>query len=148
MVKSEEYYESFDDLEDFRDEVPSVVPQNYDYKLRRILVWVADEEILSMVEETLGVMLPLATIKVVNNEEEALDLSDKDEWDTFVVDLTEEGVSSSEFVKMANNSVNLLVALNYSNLNREGDQYATYSEPIRKLFDLDALNTQIEEPQE
>jgi len=85
----------------------------------------------------------------VNSEEKAIDLSEKEEWDTYVVDLMEEGVSTSEFVKTANNNLEImLVALNYSRLNRDNEQSEMYFEPIRKLFVLENLNAnQTESPQ-
>ena len=140
MVKLEEEEDLFDDYDDFKEEKPA--PQhNYDYKSRRILVWVQEEENLQQVEETLSFLLPLATIRMANNEKKAIDLSEKEEWDTFVVDLTEERVSISEFVKRANNDPDImLVALNYSRLNRDNEQNEVYFEPIRKLFDLDNLS--------
>jgi len=140
MVKLEEDEDLFDDYDDFKEEKPE--PQhNYDYKSRRILVWVQEEENLQKVEETLAFLLPLATIRMANSEKKAIDLSEKEEWDTFVVDLTEEKVSTSEFVKKANNDPDImLVALNYSRLNRDNEQNEVYFEPIRKLFDLDNLS--------
>jgi hypothetical protein len=148
MVKLEEDFDDFDEFDDFKEEnIP--VQNNYDYKSRRILVWVNDGESLGMVEETLNALLTLATIRVADSEEKAAEFSEKEEWDTFVVDLTEEGVSESEFVKMANNNPNvLLVALNYFHLNREDEQYPVYSEPIRKLFDLEEDTSNLMEEQE
>jgi len=147
MVKLEEDFDDdLDELEDFKEE-KSEIPCNYDYKSRRILVWVVEEEIQSMVEETLGTLLSLATIRVVSSEKKAIELSECEEWDTYVVDLTEEGVSNSEFVKMANNNPDvMLIALNYPYLNREDEQFAMYCEPTRKLFDKDFMNNQTEEP--
>ena len=138
MVKLEE--EDFEDYEELDDEKP-VLQQVYDYKSRRILVWIEDKENQPQVEETLAFLLPFATIRYVNSEEKAIELSEKEEWDTYVVDLTEEGVSISEFVKTANNNLEImLVALNYSRLNRDNEQSEMYFEPIRKLFVLDNLN--------
>jgi hypothetical protein len=147
MVKLEED-EDFDDYEELDEEKP-ILPQVYDYKSRRILVWIEDKENQPQVEETLAFLLPFATIRYVNSEEKATELSEKEEWDTYVVDLMEEGVSISEFVKTANNNLEImLVALNYSRLNRDNEQSEMYFEPIRKLFVLDNLNAnQTESPQ-
>jgi len=147
MVKLEED-EDFEDYEELDEEKP-ISEQVYDYKSRRILVWIEDRETQPQVEETLAFLLPFATIRYVNSEEKATELSEKEEWDTYVVDLTEEGVSTSEFVKTANNDLEkMLVALNYSRLNRETEQNEMYFEPIRKLFVLENLNvTQTEIPQ-
>jgi hypothetical protein len=147
MVKLEED-EDFEDYEDFDEEKP-ILQQVYDYKSRRILVWIEDKENQPQVEETLAFLLPFSTIRYVNSEEKATELSEKEEWDTYVVDLMEEDVSTSEFVKTANNNLEImLVALNYSRLNRDNEQSEMYFEPIRKLFALDNLNgNQIEDPQ-
>jgi len=139
MVKLEED-EDFEDYEELEDDKP-ISQQVYDYKSRRILVWIEDKENQPQVEETLAFLLPFATIRYVNSEEKATELSEKEEWDTYVVDLTEEGVSTSEFVKMANNNLEImLIALNYSRLNRDNEQSEMYFEPIRKLFVPDNLN--------
>jgi len=139
MVKLEED-EDFEDYEEL-DEEKTISQQVYDYKSRRILVWIEDKENQPQVEETLAFLLPYATLRYVNSEEKATELSEKEEWDTYVVDLMEEGVSISEFVKTANNNLEImLVALNYSRLNRDNEQSEMYFEPIRKLFVQDNLN--------
>jgi len=147
MVKLEDEDEDLleDDYEDFKEEKALPLPV-YDYKARRILVWVKERENLQMVEETLAFLLPLATIRITDSEEKAIETSENEEWDTYVVDLTEEGVSYSEFVKMANNNPDImLVALNYSKLNRENEQNEVYFEPLRKLFDTECpSNIQME----
>ena len=138
MVKLEED-EDYEDYEELDEEKP--ISQVYDYKSRRILVWIGDKENQPQVEETLAFLLPYATIRYVNSEEKATELSEKEEWDTYVVDLMEERVSISEFVKTANNNLEIMiVALNYSRLNRDNEQNEMYFEPIRKLFVLDNLN--------
>jgi len=147
MVKLEED-EDFEDYEELEEEKP-IAPQVYDYKSRRILVWIEDKENQPQVEETLAFLLPFATIRYANSEEKMTELSEKEEWDTYVVDLLEEGVSTSEFVKTANNNTEImLVALNYTRLNRDNEQSEMYFEPIRKLFVLENLNVnQAETPQ-
>ncbi|MCL2282838.1 MAG: hypothetical protein FWC26_05925 [Fibromonadales bacterium] len=152
MVKLEEDEDLLDDYEEeeeFKEEKVQPLPV-YDYKSRRILVWVEDKENLQMVEETLAFLLPLASIRIANSEEKAIEISESEKWDTYVVDLTEENVSDSEFVKMANNDPEImLVALNYSKLNRENEQNEVYFEPLRKLFDAEspiASTMEIQEP--
>jgi hypothetical protein len=141
MVKLEKDDDfDYDDDDDFKEE--KVAPQNIcDYESRRILVWVQDNEYQQMVEESLAFLLPLATIRMVNSEKKATELSEKEEWDTFVVDLTEENVSDSEFVKMANNNPDIMiVVLDYSHLSKDNEQNEIYYEPIRKLFELKSQN--------
>jgi DNA-binding NtrC family response regulator len=139
MVKLEDDEDLLDDFDDdFKEDKP--IPQySYDYKSRRILVWVEEEENRQIVEETLAFLLPLATIRMVNNEEKAFETSEKEEWDTFVVDLTEENVSTSEFVKVANNNQEIaIIALDYSHLGKSSENSEIYYDSIRKLFDLKA----------
>ncbi len=135
MVKLEEDEDLLDDYDDFREE--KAEPERiYDYKSRRILVWVEDEENRQHVEEMLAFLLPLATIRIADSEKKATEISENEKWDTYVVDLTEENVSASEFVKVANNNPEvMLVALNYSWLSRDNEQNGIFFEPIRKLFD-------------
>ncbi|MDR2999621.1 MAG: hypothetical protein LBU89_00020 [Fibromonadaceae bacterium] len=148
MVKLEDDDDLFDDYDDFKEE--KAEPQQiYDYTSRRILVWVEDKENLQMVEETLAFLLPLATIRMADSEEKAIEVSEQEKWNTYVVDLTEENVSTSEFVKMANNNPNImLIALNYSKLNRDNEQNEIYFEPIRRLFDSDTQDGSQAETQE
>jgi hypothetical protein len=145
MVKLEEDND-FDYFEDIREEKPA--PQiNYNYQSRRILVWVETEENRQMVEETLAYLLPLATIRMAGSEEKAFEISEKEKCDTFVVDLTEENVSDSEFVKIANNNLEaMIIALDYSILNRDNEQNEMYFDSIRRLFELNPpANSQTEE---
>ena len=146
MVRLEDD-EDFEDYEDFGEEKPEPA-QIYDYESRRILVWVEDEDNIRQVEDTLAYLLPLATIRIANSEKKATEFAEKEEWDTYVVDLTEEGVSTSEFVKNANNNPDIMiVALGYDRLYRDNEQSEAYFEPIRKLFELDIFNqSQTEEP--
>jgi hypothetical protein len=136
MVKLEEYDDLLDDYNDDYKEVKIAKPQSYNYQSRHILVWVEDEEYRLQVEETLAFLLPLATIRVVSNEEKAFKISENEKWDTYVVDLAEENVSDSEFVKMANNNPEvMLIALNFSRLNKDSEQNEIHFDPIRRLFD-------------
>jgi PleD family two-component response regulator len=90
-----------------------------------------------MAEETLAFLLPLATIRMAGSEKKAFEIHEKEKCDTFVVDLTEENVSTSEFVKAANNNPEvMIIALDYSILNRENEQNEMYFDSIRKLFEL------------
>lgn len=147
MVRLEED-EDFEDYENIDENKPEPA-QIYDYESRRILVWVEDEDCIRQVEDTLAYLLPLATIRIAGSEKKATEFAEKEKWDTFVVDLTEEGVSTSEFVKTANNNPEIMiVALSYDRLNRDNEQNETYFEPVRKLFELDIFNeSQEEEPQ-
>jgi len=147
MVKLEEDND-FDDFDDFMEEKPA--PQiNYDYQSRRILVWIENEENRQMVEETLAYLLPLATIRIANSEKKAFEISEKEKIDTYVVDLVEENVSTSEFVKTANNNSEvMIIALDYSILNRDNEQNEMHFDSIRKLFDLNPPNSSQLEGQE
>jgi len=141
MVKLEDDEELLED--DFDEEEPQedkpVLQYSYDYKSRRILVWVEEEENRQVVEETLAFLLPLATIRMVTSQEKAFETSENEEWDTYVVDLTEGNVSTSEFVKGANNNQEVaIIALDYAHLGKNNENSEIYYDSIRKLFDLKA----------
>jgi hypothetical protein len=139
MVKLEDDEDLLEDFDDDFKEEKNTPQYSYDYKSRRILVWVEEEENKQIVEETLAFLLPLATIRMVNSEGKAFEISEKEEWDTFVVDLTEKNVSTSEFVKMANNNQDVaIIALDYSRLGKSNEYSDIYYDSIRKLFDLKA----------
>jgi len=140
MVKLEDEEELLEDDFDDEPQEEKPVPQySYDYKSRRILVWVEEEENRQVAEETLAFLLPLATIRMVTSEEKAFEISEKEEWDTYVVDLTEENVSTSEFVKKANNNQEVaIIALDYSHIGKSSENSEIYYDSIRKLFDLKA----------
>ena len=140
MVKLEDEEELLeDDFDDEPQEEKSVPQYSYDYKSRRILVWVEEEENKQVVEETLAFLLPLATIRMVTSQEKAFETSEKEEWDTYVVDLTEGNVSTSEFVKRANNNLDVaIIALDYSHIGKNSENSEIYYDSIRKLFDLKA----------
>jgi hypothetical protein len=149
MVKLEDDDDLLDDYNDDFKEVKTVALQTYNYQSRHILVWVEDEEYRQQVEETLAFLLPLATIRVVGSEEKAIKICENEKWDTYVVDLTEENVSDSEFVKMANNNPEvMLIALNFSRLNKDSEQNEIYFDPIRKLFDVEDASNSLKESME
>ena len=65
---------------------------------------------------------------------------DLDEWDTFVVDLQEPGVSSSNFVKRINNLPDaMLVAISYQTIVAGEVRNRFKMEPWRKLFDIEKV---------
>jgi len=140
MVKLEDDEDLLDDFDDDDSKEEKPAPQySYDYKSRRILVWVEEEENRQVVEETLAFLLPLATIRMVTSEKKAFEVSEEEEWDTYVVDLTEENVSTSDFVKMANNNQEVaIIALDYSHIGKNSENSDIYYDSIRKLFDLKA----------
>ncbi|GHV12913.1 hypothetical protein AGMMS49938_06440 [Fibrobacterales bacterium] len=146
MVKLEDS----DDLEE-DENYPSkrkFVPTG-DYRNRRILVWVQENGIRAATETSLLTLLPLATIRVANTEEKATEFLNKEEWDTFVVDLTEGGVSDSNFVKRVNNNPSaMLVAIHYPQLTEEGENSSLILESIRRLFELDLPKTETEDGKE
>lgn len=122
----------------------SQAPQVRDYSDRRILIWEEDDSHRDACLEVLTDLLVGATIKAVKTEAEAQEQLENDDWDTFVVDFYTEGVSSSDFIKSANNYPgSILVALNMGPLTLPEERDPMRTELLRRLFDVERANTQI-----
>lgn len=118
-------------------------PASRDYSARKILIWEEDDSHRAKKLEFLTDLLSGAEIRAAATEAEAIAALNEDDWDTFVVDFSEEHVSSSEFVKLANNyPASILVALSLTFLELdEADN--TKLEQIRRLFDVEKATSQI-----
>ena len=145
-------FDNFDDdemdeaaLEKFESEESlNQTPQIRDYSDRRILIWEEGDSHREACLEVLTDLLVGATIKAVKTEAEAQEQLEKDDWDTFVVDFYTEGVSSSEFIKNANNYPgSILVAINMGPLTLSEERDSVRTELLRRLFDIEKANTQI-----
>ncbi len=145
-------FDNFDDdemdeaaLEKFESEESlNQTPQIRDYSDRRILIWEEDDSHREACLEVLTDLLVGATIKAVKTEAEAQEQLENDDWDTFVVDFYTEGVSSSEFIKNANNYPgSILVAINMGPLTLSEERDPVRTELLRRLFDIEKANTQI-----
>ncbi len=133
-MKKEEDFEE-DDLP-LGDDEPAG-PVVHDYTNRHILLWEEDEARRNASLEFLTDLLSGAEIVAVATEEEAIEALDNDDWDTFVVDFMDEGVSDSEFVKCANNyPASIVVAISFAFLELE-ERDAAKLEQIRRLFDVE-----------
>lgn len=128
----------------FADEAEGSAPVVRDYSDRRILVWEEDDTRRETCLEVLTDLLVGATFKAVKTEAEAQEQLENDDWDTFVVDFYSDGVSSSEFVKNANNYPgSILVAINMAPLTLQEERDPARTELLRRLFDVERANTQI-----
>lgn len=145
-------FDNFDDeemdeaaLEKFESEdALAQTPQVRDYSDRRILIWEEDDSHREACLTVLTDLLVGATIKAVKTEAEAQEELENDDWDTFVVDFYTEGVSSSDFIKSANNYPgSILVALNMGPLTLAEERDPARTELLRRLFDVERANTQI-----
>lgn len=138
-----------DDFEDFDDNIleeevnesnleSALVPR--DYTGRRVLLLELDDSHRHLTLETLHEMLTGAFIGVATTIEEGLILLQEDEWDTFVLDLQEPGVSVSEFVKQVNNLADaMLISIPLPTLVAGETRNRVKLEPLRKLFDLEKV---------
>lgn len=134
MVKNNE---DFDNEEELPLEEEQETPVTHDYTDRRILLWEEDEVRRTASLEFLTDLLSGAEIEAVATEAEALEALDNDDWDTFVVDFMDEGVSNSEFVKRANNyPASIVVAVSLAFLELE-ERDPVKLEQIRRLFDVE-----------
>ncbi|MCQ2092803.1 MAG: hypothetical protein MJY85_09015 [Fibrobacter sp.] len=128
----------------FDEESEGSAPVVRDYSDRRILVWEEDDGRREACLEVLTDLLVGATFKAVKTEAEAQEQLENDDWDTFVVDFYTDGVSSSEFVKNANNYPgSILVAINMAPLTLPEERDPSRTELLRRLFDVERANTQI-----
>lgn len=118
-------------------------PVVQDYTTRKILLWEDDASRRESALEFLSDLLTGAEIQAVASEEEAIEALDADDWDTFVVDFMNEGVSDSEFVKRANNyPAAIVVAISLAFLELE-ERDALKQEQIRRLFDVEKATAPI-----
>ena len=143
----------FDDFEndemdesakDFFPEEENLAPVVRDYSERRVLIWEEDDVRRGACLEVLSDLLVGATFKAVKTEAEAMEQIENDDWDTFVVDFYTEGVSSSDFVKCANNYPgSILVAINMAPLTLPDERDPAKTELLRRLFDIEKPVTQL-----
>lgn len=137
----DEDFEDFDeailDEESNESNVESALAPR-DYSARKILVLELDDAHRPLTMEVLQDMLTGATIKAAKTIEEGLKLIDLDDWDTYVVDLQEPGVSTSDFVKLVNNLADaILVSIPYQTIVAGEIRNRFKLEPLRKLFDIE-----------
>ena len=147
MAKEFENFED-DEMDEsakaFFPEEENLAPVVRDYSERRILIWEEDDTRRGACLEVLSDLLVGATFKAVKTEEEAMEQIENDDWDTFVVDFYPEGVSSSEFVKCANNYPgSILVAINMAPLTLPDERDPAKTELLRRLFDIEKPVTQL-----
>ena len=147
MAKEFENFED-DEMDEsakaFLPEEENLAPVVRDYSERRILIWEEDDTRRGACLEVLSDLLVGATFKAVKTEEEAMEQIENDDWDTFVVDFYTEGVSSSEFVKCANNYPgSILVAINMAPLTLPDERDPAKTELLRRLFDIEKPVTQL-----
>ena len=147
MAKEFENFED-DEMDEsakaFFPEEENLAPVVRGYSERRILIWEEDDTRRGACLEVLSDLLVGATFKAVKTEEEAMEQIENDDWDTFVVDFYTEGVSSSEFVKCANNYPgSILVAINMAPLTLPDERDPAKTELLRRLFDIEKPVTQL-----
>lgn len=128
----------------FSDESESSAPVVRDYSERRILIWEEDDARRNACLEVLSDLMVGATFKAVKTEAEAMEQIENDDWDTFVVDFYTEGVSSSDFIKCANNYPgSILVAISMGPLTLPDERDPAKTEFLRRLFDMEKPTAQL-----
>lgn len=148
MAKDLDEFENDDEMDEaakeFFPEEENLTPIVRDYSERRILIWEDDDVRRNACLEVLSDLLVGATFKAVKTEAEAMEQIENDDWDTFVVDFYTEGVSSSDFVKCANNYPgSILVAINMAPLTLPDERDPAKTELLRRLFDIEKPVTQL-----
>jgi len=139
----DEDFKDFDEslLEDDSSDVGVEAPlAPRDYSGRKVLMLELDDAHRPLTLDVLQEMLTGANIKCARTIEEGLRIMDEDEWDTYVVDLQEPGVSVSDFVKQVNNLAEaILVSIPYQTIVAGELRNRFKMEPLRKLFDVEKV---------
>ena len=148
MAKDIDEFENDDEMDEeakaFFPEEETLAPVVRDYSERRVLIWEEDDARRGACLEVLSDLLVGATIKAVKTEAEAMEQIENEDWDTFVVDFYTEGVSSSDFVKCANNYPgSILVAINMAPLTLPDERDPAKTELLRRLFDIEKPTPQL-----
>jgi hypothetical protein len=148
MAKEQDEFENDDEMseeaKEFFPEEESLAPVVRDYSERRILIWEEDDARRNACLEVLSDVLVGAFFKAVKTEAEAMEQIENDDWDTFVVDFYTEGVSSSDFIKCANNYPgSILVAINMAPLTLPDERDPAKTELLRRLFDMEKPTVQL-----
>ena len=147
MAKDLDEFENDDEMDEsakefFPEELPEESTVVRDYSERRILIWEDDDARRNACLEVLSDVLVGAFFKAVKTE--AMEQIENDDWDTFVVDFYTEGVSSSDFVKCANNYPgSILVAINMAPLTLPDERDPAKTELLRRLFDMEKPTVQL-----
>jgi len=137
----DEDFEDFDEaiLDDEPNEAnleSALAPR--DYTGRRVLMLELDDAHRPLTIEVLQELLTGATIVAAKSISDSIKLLDEQEWDTYVVDLMEPGVSVSDFVKQVNNQPEaILVSIPYQTIVAGEVRNRFKLEPLRKLFDIE-----------
>ena len=148
MAKEQDEFENDDEMseeaKEFFPEEEGLAPVVRDYSERRILIWEEDDARRNACLEVLSDVLVGAFFKAVKTEAEAMEQIENDDWDTFVVDFYTEGVSSSDFIKCANNYPgSILVAINMAPLTLPDERDPAKTELLRRLFDMEKPTVQL-----
>ena len=116
-----------------------------DYSDRRILVLDLDQGQVNQSREVLEDLLTGAVIKSTSSIEEAENLAEAEEFDTFVVDFQQPSVSTSDFIKEINNNPDAnLIGLGFSTFSLSEEERLRFKlEPLRKLFESEKINTKV-----
>ena len=148
MAKEQDEFENDDEMseeaKEFFPEEEGLAPVVRDYSERRILIWEEDDARRNACLEVLSDVLVGAFFKAVKTEAEAMEQIENDDCDTFVVDFYTEGVSSSDFIKCANNYPgSILVAINMAPLTLPDERDPAKTELLRRLFDMEKPTVQL-----
>lgn len=109
-----------------------------DYSDRKVLLLELDQEHSAVTLQILRNMLTGAKVGAAHTPEEAEITMLKDDWDTYVLDLRDPGVSNSEFVKRVNNQKDaILVSLPFGTFTPGDENNPAKLDMLRKLFEVE-----------
>ncbi len=107
---------------------------------RIVLLVEPNPERLKIAQDILKEVLVGSTITSIDDIDDAEEALDEDNFDTVIIDFGIEGVTTSDFVKVVNNAVDIeLISFNIDNVDTNDDNNRFKLEPLKKLFEKEKI---------
>lgn len=107
---------------------------------RIVLLVEPNPERLKIAQDILKEVLVGSTITSIDDIDDAEEALDEDNFDTVIIDFGIEGVTTSDFVKVVNNAVDIeLISFNIDNVDTNDDNNRFKLEPLKKLFEKEKV---------
>ena len=107
---------------------------------RIVLLVEPNPERLKIAQDILKEVLVGSTITSIDDIADAEEALDEDNFDTVIIDFGIEGVTTSDFVKVVNNEVDIeLISFNIDNVDTNDDNNRFKLEPLKKLFEKEKI---------
>lgn len=107
---------------------------------RIVLLVEPNPERLKIAQDILKEVLVGSTITSIDDIDDAEEALDEDNFDTVIIDFGIDGVTTSDFVKVVNNEVDIeLISFNIDNVDTNDDNNRFKLEPLKKLFEKEKI---------